>query len=160
MGRLEIRAGILVSLLALAGCTSPFPGFGSGGTVSLDDAHACAVGHDLARKIAENISVRGNVFVSPRRRTTCERFALHYLRRAGFAIDEGGRSPTFGIELDYVSESEFQATASIGRTLRISRVYVPGDGGVYPVSPVSIMRMSGRTVWRAPVELSRHEPGS
>lgn len=153
-------AAILMALFVLAGCTSSFPGFGFKGGVLLDDVHTCAVGYDLARKISENVSVRGRVFVSPKRSTTCERFALHYLRRAGFAIDEAGRSPAFDIDLEYVSESEFQATASIGRTLRVSRVYVPGDGGVYPVSPVSVMRLSGRTVWRAPAELVRYEPGS
>ncbi len=160
MPRPLIGAGLLVLLLFPAGCTSSFLGLGQKGDVSLDDVHTCAVGYDLARKISENVSLRGNVLVSPKQGTACERFALHYLRRSGFAIDEAGKSPTFEIELEYVSESEFQATASIGRTLRVSRVYVPGDGGVYPVSPVSIMRLSGRTVWRAPAESIRHEPGS
>ena len=152
--------GLALVLPILVGCADMFDGRpGAGRTIALDEAHYCAVGHDLARQIAETVSVRGLVLVSRKRQTRCERYALHYLRRAGFAIDESGRSPTFDITLAHAGESEFQATASIGRTLRISRIYVPGDGGVYPVSPVSVMRLSPRTVWRAPAELIRNEDG-
>ena len=98
----------------------------------------------------------GIILVSPRRRTRCENYTLHYLRRAGFAVDESGTSPTFNVEIAYAGEATFQATASVGRTLKISRIYEPGDGGVYPVSPVSVMRISARTVWRAPAELIRN----
>ena len=139
--------------LALAACSQ-------GRNVPLSDAQQCAVGHDLARQIADHVSVRGIVLVSPRRQTACEEFALHYLRRAGFAVDESGRSPTFRVELARASETTFTATASVGRTLRISRTYSPGDGGVHPESPVAVMRLSARTVWRAPAELIRnHDPG-
>ncbi len=86
---------------------------------------------------------------------------LHYLRRAGFTVDESGASPTFNVELACAGETAFQATTSIGQTLKISRIHEPGDGGVYSVSPVPVTRLSARTVWRAPAELIRNNaPGS
>ena len=158
-----IRLGPAVLALAallLAACSGGLPWTSAGRSVPLSEAQYCAVGHDLARQIAGHVSVRGIILVSPERRTRCENYALHYLRRAGFAVDESGASPTFDVELAYAGEAAFQATASIGRTLKISRIYEPGDGGVYPVSPVSVMRLSARTVWRAPAELIRNAPGS
>ena len=98
---------------------------------------------------------------SPRIFLPADHRRRQHLRRAGFAVDESGASPTFNVELTYVGETGFQATASIGRTLKIARIYEPGDGGVYPVSAVSVMRLSARTVWRAPAELIRNDaPGS
>lgn len=148
------------ALALLAGCSGRLPGSGAGRDLPLTPAQYCAVGHDLSRQIADHVSVRGIILVSPSKRTPCEDYALHYLRRAGFAVDESGRSPTFQVALTYTGETTFQATASIGRTLRISRVYTPGDGGVYPMTPVSVMRLSARTVWRAPAELIQNAPGS
>ena len=142
---------LLALCLGLAACSHVRP------APRLSEAQYCAVGHDLARQIAGHVSVRGIVFVSPRRQSACERYTLHYLRRAGFAIDESGASPTFRVELAYASETTFTATASVGRTLRISRIYSPGDGGVHPESPVAVMRLSARTVWRAPAELIRND---
>ena len=158
-----IRLGPAVPVFAvlfLTACSGGLPWTSASRSVPLSDAQYCAVGHDLARQIAGHVSVRGIILVSPKRRTRCEDFALHYLRRAGFAVDQSGAAPTFNVELAYAGDTEFQATASIGRTLKISRVYEPGDGGVYPASPVSVMRLSARTVWRAPAELIRNAPGS
>ena len=154
--RLPIAAA---GVLLLAACAPGLSGFAGGRGVALSEAQYCAVGHDLATRISEHVSVRGIVLVSPKRRTRCEAFALHYLRRAGFAVDESGASPTFDVTLERAGPDAFEATASIGRTLRISRLYAPGDGGVHAVSPVSVARLSARTVWRAPAELIRHEPG-
>lgn len=150
----------MVGLALLSGCSGMGWWTTSGRTIPLSEAQYCAVGHDLAKQIAEHVSVRGIILVSPGRRSRCEDYALHYLRRAGFAVDETGASPTFNVDLEYAGEARFQATASIGRTLRISRLYEPGDGGVYPIGPVSVMRLSARTVWRAPAELIRNAPGS
>ena len=150
----------MVGLALLSGCSGMGWWTASGRSIPLSEAQYCAVGHDLAGQIAEHVSVRGIILVSPARRSRCEDYALHYLRRAGFAVDETGASPTFNVDLAYAGEARFQATASIGRTLRISRLYEPGDGGVYPVGPVSVMRLSARTVWRAPAELIRNAPGS
>ena len=159
-----IRLGPAVPMLAvllLTACSGELPWMSSSRSVPLSEAQYCAVGHDLARQVAEHVSVRGIILVSPKRRTRCENYTLHYLRRAGFAVDESGAAPTFNVELGYAGETGFQATASIGRTLKIARIYEPGDGGVYPVSPVSVMRLSARTVWRAPAELIRNDaPGS
>ena len=158
-----IRLGPAVpvfAVLLLTACSGGLPWTSASRSVPLSDAQHCAVGHDLARQIADHVSVRGIILVSPKRRTRCEDFTLHYLRRAGFAIDKSGAAPTFNVELAHAGDTEFQATASIGRTLKISRVYEPGDGGVYPASPVSVMRLSARTVWRAPAELIRNAPGS
>ena len=150
-----------LAVLLLTACSGALPWMSASRSVPLSEAQYCAVGHDLARQIAEHVSVRGIILVSPRRRTRCENYTLHYLRRAGFAVDESGASPTFNVELSHVGETGFQATASIGRTLKIARIYEPGDGGVYPVSAVSVMRLSARTVWRAPAELIRNDaPGS
>ncbi|MCY3877527.1 MAG: hypothetical protein OXF88_24955 [Rhodobacteraceae bacterium] len=145
-----------LAVLLLAACSGELPWTSASRSVPLSEAQYCAVGHDLARQVADHVSVRGIILVSPKRRTRCEGYTLHYLRRAGFAVDESGASPTFNVELAYAGETTFQATASIGRTLKISRIYEPGDGGVYPVSPVSVMRLSARTVWRAPAELIRN----
>ena len=154
-----ILSGVM-GLALLSGCSGMEWRTTSGRTIPLSEAQYCAVGHDLARQIAEHVSVRGIILVSPGRRSRCEDYALYYLRRAGFAVDETGASPTFNVDLEYAGEARFQATASIGRTLRISRLYEPGDGGVYPAGPVSVMRLSARTVWRAPAELIRNAPGS
>ena len=150
-------AVLALAVLLLTACSGALPWMSPSRSVPLSEAQYCAVGHDLARQIGEHVSVRGIILVSPERRTRCENYTLHYLRRAGFAVDESGASPTFNVELSYVGETGFQATASIGRTLKIARIYEPGDGGVYPVSPVSVMRLSARTVWRAPAELIRND---
>ncbi|MCY3875603.1 MAG: hypothetical protein OXF88_15090 [Rhodobacteraceae bacterium] len=151
----------VLAVLLLTACSGGLPWTFASRSVPLSEAQYCAVGHDLARQVADHVSVSGIILVSPRRRTRCEHYTLHYLRRAGFAVDESGASPTFNVALAYAGETKFQATASIGRTLKISRIYEPGDGGVYPVSPVSVMRLSARTVWRAPAELILNSaPGS
>ena len=159
---IPVRAvlGGMMGLVLLSGCSGMGLWTTSGRTIPLSEAQYCAVGHDLARQISEHVSVRGIILVSPGKRSRCESYALHYLRRAGFAVDETGAAPTFTVDLEYAGDTSFQATASIGRTLRISRLYEPGDGGVYPVGPVSVMRLSARTVWRAPAELIRNAPGS
>ncbi|MCY4141198.1 MAG: hypothetical protein OXF56_23405 [Rhodobacteraceae bacterium] len=158
---MRLRISMLLLAATLSACSSGWQGGwfdDRSRSISLTEAQYCAVGHDLARQIADHVSVRGIILVSPVRGTPCERYALHYLRRAGFAIDTSAQSPTFRVQLEYAGPDSFQAMASIGRTLRISRIYVPGDGGVYPASPVSVMRLSARTVWRAPAELIRAEP--
>ena len=158
--RAEIAAGILLILVLLPGCSSLPWESGSRSKVLLDEAQSCAVGHDLARTIAGAVSARANVLVSPKGPTPCEQYSLHYLRRAGFAIDPSGRSPTFDVNLQAVSDTEFQATASIGPTIQVSRIYVRGDGGVYPVSPASVIRHASQSPWRAPLEHMQRESGS
>ena len=109
-----MRHGPAVSALAvllLTACSGGLPWTSASRSVPLSEAQYCAVGHDLARQVADHVSVRGIILVSPRRRTRCENYTLHYLRRAGFAVDASGASPTFNVELAYAGESA-----------------VPGDG--------------------------------
>lgn len=115
--------------------------------VSLTPAQECAVGYDLARQVYQTVSVNGTPIRVGATAGGCTRHAAEYLRRAGFAVTENATGKgQFGIStyaMASAGESDGAATGSFIAVARlpgyvVTRAYRPGEGGVYPVSPVSV----------------------
>ena len=142
-----LRSIVAALVLALAGCAD----ITSGGTsdVPLTDPQNCAVGYDLSRAVGENVELRRTVLVAPGRPNRCEEYALAYLQRAGFAVDRTGRAPSFTVTLDRIAEFQFMATATIGDTLQIARMYQPQGPGVVALSPITVIHLGDEAVWRS-----------
>ena len=144
-----------LAVLLLSACSGGVPWTSASRSVPLSEAQYRAVDHDRAPGRRSRFRALDHPRVAQ---------APHPVRELHAPLPAPRRLRSRRIrcvshvqrELAYSGESAFQATASVGRTLKISRIYEPGDGGVYPVSPVSVMRLSARTVWRAPVELIRN----
>lgn len=172
--RQKLRRGLRrgLRLMALLGCLGGLSGCAQGplpresdaranGTVislrpaRVSAAQACAIGYDLSRAIHATVSLRRTVLLAPSRANSCERHALHYLRRAGFRVDEtgAGTGVRLRITLDRAGQDAdgqplVTAIATLGGDLRIARPYRPVRSGVFAAGPVSIQHLNPDTYAR------------
>jgi len=169
----------LSGLLALSGCSGGFGGFGGFGgdglfeparfnrtggrrlafsitPATVSDVQACAIGYDLARAIHATVSLRQTVLVRPARASECETHALHYLRRAGFRVNDlkNGAGAPLTIALDRAGRDRagpvISAVATIGADLRIARTYRPVTTGVMAAGPIAVQHLNPATYSRTP----------
>lgn len=147
----------------LAGCTGGVPiHMGTSATarfepqsrelVSLTPAQECAVGYDLARQVYQTVSVNGTPIRVGAAAGGCTRHAAEYLRRAGFAVTENATGKgQFGISTYAMASAGESDGAAVGSFIAVARLpgfvvtraYRPGEGGVYPMSPVSVRSAGG-----------------
>jgi hypothetical protein len=135
------RVLILGFALALSACAEMPSTRSTADPAKVQDIHACAIGYDLARAVSRKINVRGTVLEVPTRQSACEVQMIHYLRLAGYAIEEvsGGRG--FDVSLNQDESGAVQAVGKIGDTLTVSRQYRLAPTGVYALSDISIFEM-------------------
>ena len=105
-------------------------------TASMTEPQSCAVGYDLARAIYENMPAGRSDIVVREGQGACERFAVDYLRRSGFAIRATGGAP-FIVETRPLGPSQVLAIARIGDRYSASRLYELAQGGVLAAGPAS-----------------------
>lgn len=127
--------------LALGACAE-MPSTRSAATpAKVQDIHACAIGYDLARAVSRKINVRGTVLDVPTRQTACEAQMIHYLRLAGYSIEEVPGSRGFDVSLNQDESGAVQAVGKVGNTLTVSRQYRLAPTGVYALSDISIFEL-------------------
>lgn len=132
---------------SLAGCSAiglPLDG-GSQPTetVTLTKAQQCAVGYDLSRTVYNQVQIEGTVIHVPRKLGNCGHYAIGYLRKAGFEIVEDAPGTQVFTLSTWPQPSGQGFVASIQLPgLTVSRAYRPGPGGVYALSPASVVQVS------------------
>ena len=107
----------------------------------LTPAQSCAIGYDMARQLYKVAQVSKTVIrVSPSL-GTCGTWAAHYLRRAGFAVDETAtRRDVYVFTVrTYEQDRTVIATAHLPG-LRLTRAYRPTPFGVTPASGFAVTR--------------------
>lgn len=132
--------GLLSAGLLLAGCTTQVPSIQRADS-GLTQVQACAIGYDMARTIHQSVALRETVVIAPNRSNACETHALHYLRLAGFAVDESGQGnlrTALDIAVTHGEGSEITALATVTGNLRVARRYRLASEGVYAASAPSI----------------------
>lgn len=129
-------------LVALGGCANT-PAIDAPGqeAAKLTKTQECAVGYDLSRQIYRQARVDGTILHVPKHLGPCGQYAIHYLRRAGYAVVADGTGQNAFTVDTYVLDggTGFVATASLP-SLKVTRAYRPGPGGVYALSPASVIK--------------------
>ncbi|WP_164871783.1 hypothetical protein [Solirhodobacter olei] len=144
--QLSLRPAALIlaaaCLTALGGCanapTTDAPGQEA---AKLTKTQECAVGYDLSRQIYRQARVDGTILHVPKDLGPCGQYAIHYLRLAGYAVvADGSGQNAFTVDTYVLDGGEgFVATATLP-SLKVTRAYRPGDGGVYALSPASVIK--------------------
>ena len=132
------RVLILGIALVLSACGEMPSTRSSVDPAKVQNIHACAIGYDLARAVSRKINVRGTVLEVPTRQSACEAQMIHYLRLAGYSIEEVSGSRGFDVSLTQDESGAVQAVGKIGDTLTVSRQYRLAATGVYALSDISI----------------------
>lgn len=146
---------IFSGLLLLSGCApgvfAPFAERSAAvEQVALSDPQSCAIGYDLAKSIYEALPA-GRTEIGVRKASgECERHAIEYLRRSGFAISETGGVP-FTVETRALGAVEVLAVGRVGAGLSVSRIYELAPMGVYPVTPATLKRTDNTARQRAAI---------
>ncbi|MDE3238896.1 MAG: hypothetical protein KGN33_08040 [Paracoccaceae bacterium] len=133
---------VLVGLITLGGCAD-MPNADAPGqeAAKLTATQECAVGYDLSRQIYQQVRIDGTTLHVPKDLGACGQYAIHYLRLAGYSIvpDTGG-TQAFTVSTYVLDGGQgFVATAQLP-SLKVTRAYRPGNGGVYPLSPASVIK--------------------
>ncbi len=134
---------VLAVGLLLAGCAPMIPVIDRADN-GLTPVQACAIGYDMARTIHQSISLRKTVVIAPGKSTSCETHALHYLRLAGFAVDESGNADArtaLDIDVTPGENEEVTVLATVAGNLRVARRYRLASEGVYAASAPSIANL-------------------
>ena len=122
--------------------------------VQLSEPQSCAIGYDLARSIYDALPA-GRTEIGIREASgDCERHAIEYLRRAGFAISETGGIP-FTVETRALGPVEVLAVGRVGDSLSVSRIYELAPMGAYPATPATLKRTHRTALQRAAIGTRR-----
>ncbi|MEJ5220011.1 hypothetical protein WG622_17280 [Cognatishimia sp. D5M38] len=143
----KLRKGALVLMFTatLAACEHPGTetSVGRSFEAGFQDVHLCAVGYDMARSFAQKVQIRGTIVKAPRKQTRCEGFAIDYLRRAGYAVEETAGKGEFGIELFSEGQDTAIGVAKFGNGIIISRHYRSAPTGVFALTPPNVIVADG-----------------
>ena len=146
----RMHNGVLAAVCAmsLSACLNPGTGanVSRGSEAGFQDVHLCAVGFDMARSFAQKVQVRGTIIKAPRKQTRCEGFAIDYLRRAGYAVEETAGKGEFGIELFSEGQDTAIGVAKFGNGIIISRHYQSAPTGVFALTPPNVIVADGGTL--------------
>ena len=111
-------------------------------TVALTAAQQCALGYDMARQVYNLIEVNKTVISVSPKLGKCSKYAIKYLRKAGYAVDESAKRATpsmFSISTYEDKEQEKVFATAYLPSIRLTRVYQRGKGGMYPVSSFNLV---------------------
>lgn len=123
-------------------------------TVDLTEPQSCAIGYDLARTIYENLPAGRSDIIVREGQGACERHAIEYLRRSGFAIRKTGGAP-FVVETRAMGPNIVLAVGRIGTRHTVSRLYELAAGGVYGAGPASFQKIVSQSVSPRPRRRNR-----
>ena len=111
--------------------------------VALTKAEQCAIGYDMAQQVYKQIKVTGTVIKVSPKLGACGTYAVKYLRSSGYGVDETAKKP----ELHQFAIATYEDPDSGGvfatthlPNLRLTRAYRRGETGVYPLTPVDVVR--------------------
>ena len=134
-------------MLGVAGCTdigsfAPSSSFRAPKeTAKLLPAEECAVGYDLAQQVYRLVKVTNTTIVVSPKLGDCGKYAVKYLRKAGYAVDE---TPTqasahqFAITTYVDKETGHVFATALLPGIRLTRGYGRGTTGMYPLTPVDV----------------------
>ena len=140
--RLSLSLAILASLSACATTSIPTSARNME-TVTLNKAKSCAIGYDLSQHVYRHVDIAGTVIRLSPRLGECGKHAAHYLRRAGYAVDETATSHDVGLfSIQTFADSETDMLIARARLpeVTLTRSYRLADTGVYATSAVYATR--------------------
>ncbi len=149
---LKLRKASLVILIAASTIITACAPLGTGEItksyraprelVSLTPPQQCAVGYDMARQIYNLVEVNKAVISVSPKLGKCGKYAVKYLRKAGYAVDESAKRATrsmFSIStFENKEQAKIFATAYLPG-IKLTRAYQRGANGVYPVSGFNLV---------------------
>lgn len=134
-------------MLGVAGCTD-ISAFTPSSTFSapkesakLLPAEECAIGYDLAQQVYRLIKVTKTTIVVSPKLGDCGEYAVKYLRKAGYAVDETATKASahqFAITTYVAKETGHVFATAFLPGMRLTREYGRGTTGVYPLSPIDV----------------------